>query len=156
MNMTKKHAFLLSTILCTVLIAAMALTLMGCNDTRLEDITAAGADITASYDPAAPLHRGSGDTAFDFSVTDGAGTTSYWVIHTDKTTVGEALTELGLLAGDPGDYGLYVKTVCDITADYNKDGAYWAFYEGDKYAARGVDQTEIASGVTYAFKVEKG
>ncbi len=148
-----KHIRLVSLILCGLLFAATALTLAGCKDTNLEDF-AAGADVIASYNPEEPLHRGGGNTAFNFAVTDGTGTTSYWVIHTDKTTVGEALTELELLSGDPGPYGLYVKTVCDITVDPDKDRAYWAFYENGKYAAAGVDKTSIAPGVSYTFKVE--
>ncbi len=140
-------------ILCVLLFAATAMTLMGCKNTDLDQF-AAGSDIIASYDPEKPLHRGSGETAFDLAVTDGAGTTSYWVIHTDKTTVGEALEALGLLKGDEGAYGLYVKTVCDITVDPDKDHAYWAFYENGQYAMTGVDKTAIASGVTYALKVE--
>lgn len=76
-------------------------------------------------------------------------------IHTDKTLVGEALQELELIAGDEGDFGLYVKTVDGITADYDKDGVYWAFYENGEYAMQGVDQTEITEGAAYSFKIEK-
>ncbi len=148
-----KRIRLVSLSLCVLLFAATAMTLMGCKDTNLDDF-AAGADLIASYDPEAPLHRGSGNTAFNFSVTDGTGRTSYWVIHTDKTLVGEALEELGLIAGDDGAYGLYVKTVCDITIDPDRDRAYWAFYEDGNLAGAGVDKTTIAAGVTYGFKAE--
>ncbi len=142
-------------VLCGVLIAASALTLIGCKDTDLGEF-AAGADIIASYDPEKPLERGVGDTAFHFSVTDGTGKTSYWLIYTDKTLVGEALQSLGLIDGEEGAYGLYVKTVCEITVDPDKSNAYWAFYENGKYAMSGVDKTEITPGASYAFKVEKG
>ena len=77
-------------------------------------------------------------------------------IHTDKTTVGEALLELGVIAGEDGQYGLYVKEVIGIEADYDKDGVYWAFYVNGEYAMTGVDQTEIVDGEAYAFKAEKG
>ncbi len=148
-----KHICFVSFALCVLLFAATAMTLMGCKDTNLDQF-AAGSDIIASYDPEKPLHRGSGETAFDLAVTDGAGTTSYWVIHTDKTTVGEALEALGLLKGDEGAYGLYVKTVCDITVDPDRDRAYWAFYENGQYAMTGVDKTTIVPGVAYTLKVE--
>ena len=61
---------------------------------------------------------------------------------------------INLIAGEQGDYGLYVKTVNGITVDFDKDGKYWAFYVGGEYAMSGVDSTEITAGSTYAFKVE--
>ena len=35
------------------------------------------------------------------------------------------LLSLDLIAGDEGEYGLYVKTVNGITADYETDGMYF-------------------------------
>ena len=86
---------------------------------------------------------------------DKDGKETKFEIHTDKTTVGEALLELGLIEGDMGDYGLYVKKVNGITAEYEVDGTYWAFYVGNSYGMTGVDMTDIEPGATYAFKVSK-
>ena len=97
---------------------------------------------------------GEGSTVFPFTVTDKDGNETKFEVHTDKTVVGEALLELGLVEGEDGDYGLYVKTVNGITADYDKDGVYWAFYVNDEYAQAGVDVTDIKEGDSYAFKVE--
>ena len=72
-----------------------------------------------------------------------------FTIHTDKTTVGEAMQEHNLLEGEVGDYGLYVKKVNGILADYDVDQYYWAFYIGEEYAMTGVDSTNIEEGVTY-------
>jgi len=58
---------------------------------------------------------------------DKEGSETQFEIHTEKETVGEALVELGLIAGEESEYGLYVKTVNGITADYDKDGVYWRF-----------------------------
>ena len=52
-------------------------------------------------------------------------------------------------------FGLMVLAVNGVTADYETDGAYWAFYVDGAYATTGVDQTDITDGSTYAFKVEK-
>ena len=71
-----------------------------------------------------------------------------------KTTVGDALVELGMIEGEESEYGLYVKTVNGVTADYDKDGVYWAFYIDGEYASSGVDSTEITEGSTYSFKME--
>ena len=72
-----------------------------------------------------------------------------FTIHTDMNTVGEALLEHGLIAGEQGAYGLYVKVVNGITADYDVDQSYWAFQINGEYAMTGVDMTEITEGETY-------
>ena len=100
-------------------------------------------------------HLSEGSTGFYFNVVDANGNTTKFEIHTDAATVGEALLALGLIQGEDGDYGLYVKTVNGITADYETTGTYWAFYVGDDYGMTGVDMTEITPGATYAFKVSK-
>ena len=76
-------------------------------------------------------------------------------IHTDKEIVGEALLELELIEGEEGDFGLFVKAVNGIVADYDVDGTYWAFYVNGEYAMSGVDTTIIEEGTSYMFKVEK-
>ena len=86
---------------------------------------------------------------------DKDGNETKFEIHTDKTVVGDALLELGLIEGEEGPYGLYVKKVNGITAEYEADGTYWAFYIGDDYGMTGVDMTDIEPGATYAFKVSK-
>ena len=66
-----------------------------------------------------------------------------FTIHTDKDTVGAALLEYDLIAGEQGAYGLYIKVVNGITADYDVDQSYWAFQINGEYAMTGVDLTEI-------------
>ncbi len=97
---------------------------------------------------------GNGNTTFSFIVVEGGGKETTYQIYTDKRTVGDALLELDLIAGEQGVYGLYVKTVNGITVDYDKDGKYWAFYVNGEYATTGVDNTDIVEGATYSFKVE--
>ena len=142
----------LSFILCLALIAAIALTAMGCDQAKTPETP----ETTVAGDETAALTvKGEGATVFYFNVVDKDGNETKFEIHTDKTIVGDALLELGLIAGEEGPYGLYVKTVNGITADYETDGTYWAFYEGDSYGMTGVDLTEIQAGATYAFKVSK-
>lgn len=97
---------------------------------------------------------GEGSVKFSFTVVDKEGAKTRYEIHTDKETVGEALAELGLIAGEESEYGLYVKTVDGVTADYDKDGVYWAFYVDGEYGQTGVDATPVAEGGDYAFKME--
>lgn len=78
-----------------------------------------------------------------------------FTIKTDKETVGEALFEHGLISGDEGPYGLYVKVVNGITADYDVDKSYWSFNINGEYAMSGVDTTEIAEGAIYQLEYTK-
>lgn len=143
-----------SFILCITLIVAMAFLTTGCNGKN-----SSGSGTTGSSQEAASGKEsgvlGEGSTQFTFTVVDQDGSETEFEIHTDKETVGEALQELDLIAGEESEYGLLVKTVNGITADYDKDGVYWAFYIDDEYAQTGVDSTEINEGSHYSFKVEK-
>ena len=138
----------LSFLLCIVLIAAMALGTIGCSDTTANDTTA-----TVGTMENGKVY-GEGSTEFTFTVVDTEGKEVQATIRTDRTTVGEALLDLGLIAGEDGEYGLYVKTVNGTTLDYDKDGKYWAFYIDGEYAMTGVDSTEITAGSVYSFKAE--
>ena len=146
----KNHSLqkVLSFLLCIVLIAAMALGTIGCSDTTANDTTA-----TVGTMENGKVY-GEGSTEFTFTVVDTEGKEVQATIRTDKTTVGEALLDLGLIAGEDGEYGLYVKTVNGTTLDYDKDGKYWAFYIDGEYAMTGVDSTEITAGSVYSFKAE--
>ena len=137
-----------SWLLCMMLIVAMALT-AGCGGKKQqENNSSAGQEVSVNK-------LGEGKTQFNFTVVDKDGKETAFDIHTDKTTVGEALLELGLIAGEEGAYGLYVKQVNGITADYDVDQTYWAFYVNGEYGMTGVDVTNIEAGATYSFKVEK-
>lgn len=99
---------------------------------------------------------GEGEKLFYFNVTFSNGETASYAIHTDAETVGEALTGLELIDGELAGYGMYVKTVCGETLDWDADGMYWAFYENGAYAETGVDTTPVTDGATYAFTATKG
>ena len=98
---------------------------------------------------------GDGSVKITVIVVDADGNETNFVVNTDKETVGDALLEQNLIEGEEGDYGLYVKTVNGITADYDTDKTYWAFYVNGEYASTGVDSTPVNEGDTYEFKVEK-
>ncbi len=77
-------------------------------------------------------------------------------VKTDADTVGAALLEHGIIEGEAGQYGLYVKKVNGMTADYDVDQSYWAFYVDGEYAMTGVDSTKITEGATYQLVYTKG
>ena len=72
-----------------------------------------------------------------------------FTINTDADTVGDALLALDLIAGEESSYGIYVKVVNGMEADYDKDQRYWALMINGEYAMSGVDTTEIEEGVVY-------
>ena len=69
--------------------------------------------------------------------------------------MGAALQKLNIISGEDSQYGLYIKEVTGITADYDKDGTYWAFYVDGQYALTGADLTDVKAGAVYTFAVEK-
>lgn len=152
----------LSFFLCIVLIAVMALFTTGCNgntetpDENTQEVSSQTAK-TASEDESLAVTAvdiGEGNTTFTFTVTHKDGSQKIFNVSTDKATVGEALMDNGVIAGDEGQYGLYVKTVDGETLDYDKDGKYWAFYVNGEYGMTGVDLTDITEGTAYEFRAE--
>ncbi|MCL2513473.1 MAG: DUF4430 domain-containing protein [Oscillospiraceae bacterium] len=142
----KKQTFKLFTVLIAVaLIAVMALT--GCSN------RGAPPNHTNSSPPEEikATDIGEGATAFPFEVKDDKGVVQKYSVHTDEETVGAALLAVGLVEGETSAYGLYVKSVNGLRADYDADGAYWEFHVNGVMAAEGADSTDIEQGKTYAF-----
>ena len=160
---------LLSLILSMMLIVAMAFSMTACGDNNQEKPSTEGLgqvggteqdsqedDVqNGSENQTNTTVLGQGATTFGFVVVDKDGKETQFEIHTDKKMVGEALLEVKLIEGEDGPYGLYVKTVNGITADYDVDQTYWAFYINGEMAMTGVDKTDVEAGATYSFKVEK-
>ena len=105
-------------------------------------------DGTARY--AENITLGKGSKTITVTVTDNEEKNVVFTIKTDAKTVGDALIENELIAGDEGAYGLYVKVVNGLRADYTKDQAYWAFYINGESAMTGVDMTDLTDGGVYA------
>ena len=135
--------------LCVCLALVMLLSLAACGQQHKPaepTVYADGAVIT--------IREGEPTKTFTVEVVDKDGTMVTVTVKTDLDTVGEVLQEAGMLQGEQGEYGLYIKTVNGIYADYDTDGTYWAFYVNGEYAAAGVDMTESVGGDVYRFAVE--
>ena len=72
-----------------------------------------------------------------------------FTLYTDAETVGEALFEHKLIAGEKGAYGMYVKQVNGMIADYDIDKSYWSFTKNGEPLMTGVDGEKFASGEHY-------
>lgn len=87
-----------------------------------------------------------GEKQITVAVVHSDGAAVEFTYQTDAEYLGEVLLADGLIEGETDTYGLYIKVVDGERADYDLDGAYWAFYQGEEYAAQGIDQTPIYDG----------
>ena len=74
-----------------------------------------------------------------------------FTVNTDKETLADAMLEHSLIVGEDGPYGIYIKTVNGISADYDVDGYYWSVCKDGEYLMTGADTTVIADGEHYEF-----
>ncbi len=127
------------------------------NDTTLSsenDTTLSGEDTTADdtiwadalYTEDTVL--GEGQSTIYLSVITPEKTVVF-TVKTDKTVLGDALSEVEIIEGEEGPYGMYIKKVNGISAVYETDGAYWSVSIGGETAATGVDGIDITDGGKY-------
>ncbi len=155
---------ILSVVLALMMCLALTLSLCACQEsetekpqTQTEAVKVTEAVETQAIDPvwenATYLDDttiGKGKTTVDIKVT--AGDKSVVVtLKTDEKYLEDALLKESLIAGDESEYGLYIKTVNGIIADYDTDKTYWAIYKDSEYMMEGAGVTEIKSGQEYEF-----
>lgn len=92
-----------------------------------------------------------GAKAIVIEVVDDQGETVSYDVHTDAEYLRGAMEEAEGLTfeGTESEYGLMVDTVNGLTADYNTNGAYWAFYVNGEYCNYGIDSQPVSDGETY-------
>ena len=134
--------------LSVILLVALALTAIAC--TSAADPKELWDDATYTAD----REFGNGAKTITVKIEVGENSVTF-TLHTDKDTVGAALMEHDLIAGDQGQYGLYLKVANGITADYDVDQSYWAFYIDGETALTGVDGAAAEEGVVYSLVYTK-
>lgn len=154
--MKTKKTRILSIVLALVVCLTLSCVLCACNEADVNETTDATTEVvTEAVDPLwenatylEDVTLGEGATTIEVEVeaNDKAITVT---INTDAENLEEALLEAQLVEGEDGDYGLYIKTVNGILADYEADQSYWAIYENGEYMTSGVNTTEIATGDHY-------
>ena len=115
-----------SSIICAVLSIVLVVCLASCGNT----VDAEGLWENATYRKDTEL--GKGATTVQVQVKAGEESITF-TIKTDKKTLGDALLEHELITGDESQYGLYIKSVNGIRADYDLDKSYWGFYKNGEY-----------------------
>ena len=93
---------------------------------------------------------------FTVIVTDLEGNETSFQYTSSAASVGEALVTEGLVVGHEASYGLYIDAVNGITADWDNDQTYWAFYINGEYATSGISDTPITADTTYGLTLTKG
>lgn len=135
----KKHILSFAAIL---ICAASLLCLISC-----EKVDAKGLWEEATYLSDTTLGDGAKTVSIDIEAEEQKITIT---LKTDKATLGEAMYEHGLI-NDPS----FFNVLNGITADWNADQAYWAFYSGEDYMTVGVAETAISGGEHYRFVYTK-
>ena len=102
----------------------------------------------AQYTEDTELGEGAKTITFECTADD---KTVAFTIHTDAEYLRAALEDNGLIAGDESEFGMYVKSVNGMSADYEADGYYWSLYVDGDYATSGVDTTPVTDGMSCAF-----
>jgi hypothetical protein len=131
--------------LALMLIIVMMISLASCDYFIRKDLPEIWQDATYVQD----IELGEGSKTLVVKVEVEENTVAF-TIHTDAETVGEALLAHGIIAGEESQFGLYIKQVNGMTADYAIDQTYWAFYINGEYAMTGVDTTPISESEVYS------
>ena len=126
-----------------LLAAAMTLSLAACGAQQ----SSGGLWDGASYTEDTELGEGAKTLSVEVTAED---KTITFTIHTDAENLRGALEEHGLIAGDESEFGMYVKSVNGMSADYEADGYYWSLYVDGEYATTGVDTTPVTDGGSYS------
>lgn len=135
-------------ILCLFAAIIMCLSLCACTNNQAESSLWDNALYTENTE------LGSGEKTLTVDVSAEEKTVTF-TVNTDEDTLGEALIDCGLIAGDKGPYGLYVKLVNGIEADYDKTKTYWGVTKNGESVMTGVDAEKITDGGKYEFTYTK-
>lgn len=72
-------------------------------------------------------------------------------VRSDNDNLEKILTENKLVEGDESEFGLYIKKVNGIRADYDADKAYWALSKNGEATATGASGITVSDGEHYEF-----
>lgn len=98
-----------------------------------------------------------GSKKIEISVVNDQGETKIYNVKTDAEYLRQAMEETKDLSfsGEESEYGMMVIVVNGVTADYNVDQSYWAFYVNDEYCNYGIDEQPVADGDSFRIEYTK-
>lgn len=112
-----------------------------------EKIEAVGIWETATYLSNTTVGEGAKTVIFTVEV---EGKSLIITLKTDKATLGEAMFEHKLI-----NDASFFNVLNGMEASWEKDQAYWAFYEGETMMPHGVNDEKIDGGESYRFVYTK-
>lgn len=94
-----------------------------------------------------------GAKAITIEVMDDKQQLSKYSTHTDAEYLLDAMKDTAgfTFSGYEGPYGLTLITINGITADWDKDNAYWCIYVNGEMANYGAETQPVADGDTFRF-----
>ena len=145
--------------LLAAIVCSCALTLTACGSTDKETPANGSSTVSAPVgDELSPLWENA-QYKEDAEIGEGAhsvlievkigGRSVTLTVKSDKDNLADMLTECKLVEGDNGDYGLYIKKVNGVTADYDTDGAYWGLNKDGEPTAVGASDITVTDGEHY-------
>ena len=146
----KNFSRALAVLLALTFVLSMAFTLVSCSN--------ANGNATESSTPAPAPSESPADNKISITleVVYPDGSSKEFPISTDPSNnLRQALEAEGLIAGEEAQYGLYVKVVDGVTADYDVDQSWWGLYKDGEMLMTGVDTTPIADGDHFEFVYSK-
>lgn len=95
-----------------------------------------------------------GSKAVTIDVVNDVQETVTYEIKTDAEYLRQAMEEAeGLtFSGSESEFGMMVDTVNGLKADYNENGAYWAFYVNGDYCNYGIDSQPVLDGDVFSIE----
>ena len=149
---------LFSLVAVLAMVAVMCFSLVSCGKNETKDPQNSGTeDVLDTNNAETPDNSEDEKISIQVTVVHGDGTSKVFDIETvEGATLRSALESINLIAGDESEFGLYVKVVDGETADYDKDGAYWGFYQDGEYMMSGVDTSFVKDGDSFEIKYTKG
>lgn len=145
----------LSLVLALVMCLSLTTALCGCNNADKGATASQVETVMPTEDPrwknatyTEDVTLGEGAITIDVEIKAGEKAITV-TINTDAENLEDALLGAELVEGEDGAYGLYIKTVNGILADYDVSKSYWAMYKDGEYLTNSAKETTITSGDHY-------
>ena len=145
---------LLIAALALVMCLSVALSLCACNNSDSSTVSISEDPLWKTATHKSDVTLGEGKTTIQVDIVAGEKSITA-TINTDAITLEEALKSADLVEGEESEYGLFIKKVNGIEADFDKDQTYWAVSKDGEYMNSGVSTITIKSGEHYELKRTK-
>lgn len=97
-----------------------------------------------------------GSKSITVTVIDDKGTNTTYEQKTDAEFLREALEDIEdlTIVGEESEYGLFVKTINGVTADYDVNGAFWSFSVNGELCNNGIETQPVYDGDSFEISYE--